>query len=251
MLDGVKKCSEAMLGLQANLEVVANNIANANTAGFKKDEGIVFSAIYNSAMANEGFMPVGGAEKLGEELSYGTMVNFKPGSLKKTDNIANLSIVDSDGKNFFTLQAEDGVLFTRSGDFKFDSDGYLTTKEGIKVMGQNGAIRATSPDFKVTKEGKIVVDGKEVDSLLITSFKDARYLKKAGNNNFQAYEKAGAHVASKYNIAQGYIESANVNVLKEMVEMMNIMRSYEANQKILQTADQNLQKSIDISRIRG
>lgn len=251
MLEGIKSCSEAMLSLQSNLETVANNIANANTAGFKQDVGVTFSAVYNSAMANEGFLQAGGAEMLGNDLGYATMVKFKAGNLKKTDNPSHLSIVDQTGTSFFTVKSEDGILFTRNGEFRFDNEGYLVTKEGFKILGQNGAIKITSPNFKIDKDGKVLVDDKEVDKILVTSFKDPRYLKKIGNNNFQAYDAAGAYTASKYGIAQGYIESSNVEVVREMVEMMNIQRTYEANQKILQTADQNLSKAIEVGRSKG
>ena len=251
MLEGIKNCSEAMLSLQSSLDTVANNIANANTAGFKQDVGVTFSAVYNSAMANEGFLQAGGAEMLGNDLGYATMVNFKVGNMKKTDNPSHLSIVDQTGTNFFTVKSEDGILFTRNGEFRFDSEGYLVTKEGLKILGQNGPIKVTSPNFKIDKDGKVLVDDKEVDKILVTSFKDPRYLKKVGNNNFQAYDAAGAYTANKYGIAQGYIESSNVEVVREMVEMMNIQRTYEANQKILQTADQNLSKAIEVGRSKG
>lgn len=252
MLEGIKQSSDAMLSLQANLETVANNIANANTAGFKQDVGVTFSAVYNSAMANAGFLQAGGAESMGDDLGYATMVNFKTGALKKTDNPSHLAIVDDKGVNFFTLKSEDGILFTRNGEFRFNSEGYLTTKEGLKVMGQHGAIKINSPNFKIDKDGVVFVDEKEVDKILITSFKDVKYLKKIGNNNFQAYDAAGAHVANKYGIAQGYIETSNVNALKEMVEMMQIMRTYEANQKMLQNADQSLSKTVnEVGRVRG
>lgn len=252
MLEGIKSCSDAMLSLQASLETVANNIANANTVGFKQDVGVTFSAVYNSAMASEGFLQAGGGGLIGDDLAYATMVNFKKGNLKKTDNPSHLSIVDQTGTNFFTVKSGDGILFTRNGEFRFDADGYLVTKEGLKVMGQKGAIKVDSPNFKIDKDGKVIVDDKEIDKILVTSFKDARYLKKVGNNNFQAYEASGAYTANKYGVAQGYIEGSNVEVVKEMVEMMNIQRTYEANQKILQTADQNLQKTVnEVGRVRG
>lgn len=252
MLESFKQCSDAMQALQTNLEGVANNIANANTFGFKQDVGIVFSAVYNSALANNGFVFAGGAEKVGDDLSFGSLVNFKTGTSKKTENPAHLSIIDEAGNNFFTLKSEDGILFTRNGEFRFNSEGYLVTKEGLKVLGHKGAIKATSADYKVDNAGRVLVDGKEIDKILVTAFKDTRYLKKMGNNNFQAFDDAGAYASSKYGLAQGYLEGSNVNVLKEMVEMMNIMRTYEANQKILQTADQNLSKTVnEVGRLRG
>lgn len=254
LLDGIKKSAEAMLAMQTNLEILANNIANANTPGFCREIGIItsFSDILGDELASQGWHQVSSGTGTNPTLLQTSVTCFGKGKLKKTDNPANFAIEDRDGKRFFTIQTPEGVRFTRNGSFKFDPAGYLVTQDGFKVLGSNGPIKITDSDFKVLPSGKIVIKGKEVNSFLITTFDNPRQLKKVGDSNFAASTESGAKVAKDYYVRQNYIEMANVNVIKSMVDMMNIMRTFEANQKILQAEDQALGKAVnETGRVRG
>lgn len=127
------------------------------------------------------------------------------------------------------------------------------TADGSNVMGHKGKIRLNGTSFEVANNGTIKVDGKEVDKLLITEFDQNmtnRGLQHAGSNNFQAY--SNGRVSTEASVKQGFLEMANVNAVQSMVDLMNIMRAYEANQKTLQAEDKMIQKTVsETGRAKG
>lgn len=256
MLEGMRMATQGMLAMMAKQDVVANNLANVGTTGYRKDTLLVssFSDVLNREMGftgtdtQGGYMPVGGGIESTGMLFTQTATHYAQGSLKATDNNFDLAL-DDNGKGFFTIQSPEGIKFTRNGAFRLSTTGYLITADGSFVLGQKGPIKVKGSNFEVTNEGVVKIEGKEVDRLLITSFTDTRVLQKVGDANFVA--SSGGAVSGDYRIKQGYLEMANVNAVKEMVDMMTIMRAYEANQKILQTQDQMLAKSTnEVGKVR-
>ncbi len=253
MYDGIRKATLGMQAMNEKQDVILNNLANVGTSGYRK-ENMVFSS-FSEVMEKEmtfnpnptkqsyEYMQAGiGVESEGA-LYKKTSTSFAQGSLKNTGNQFDLAL-DDDGRGFFTLQTEKGLVFSRAGSFRLDNQGYLVTPDGSFVMGHKGKVKMGGTNFEVTNEGTIKMDGKEVDRLLITEFDGKltnRGLMHGGENNFMTL--GGGKISTKSYVKQGFLEMANVNAVQSMIELMTIMRAYEANQKTLQAEDKMIQKT--------
>ena len=252
MLRGLYTAYTGMLNEQYRMDIMSNNLANADTTGYKK-EGSTCQA-YSEVMAVKikdttenpntpkrlGNMSLG--VKIGE-----TYTDFTQGSLRDTGNTFDLAI---GGDGFFNIEftnkaGETSTKYTRDGGFTLTKDGYLTTKDGDYVLGQNGRIQlsTTAANTVINRDGSIYQDGKLVSKLKITEFEDTNYLTHYGETMWDAEEGATAKDATDANIYQGYLEMSNISVVKEMVNMINISRHYETNQKVITTYDDTLDKS--------
>lgn len=253
MLEGMRMANEGMLAMQQQQSIIANNLANVGTAGYRKEVMDVesFSSVMNKQMKRVGhvdlpgksaggFLQVSGGMDVQGMLYTSTRTSYSQGSLKMTGNKFDLAL-DDNGKGFFTLRTKEGIQFTRNGSFRLSTDGHLVTADGSRLMGQKGPIKISGTDFDVTNNGVIKVGDKEIDRLLITEFPDKSNVSKYGESNFQAED--GFRVSNNFQVKQGYLEMANVNSVREMVDMMRTMRAFEANQKVLQAEDQALRKS--------
>ena len=164
---------------------------------------------------------------------------FEQGSFKNTGAATDIALA---GEGFFAVQTPAGERYTRAGNFLIGKEGILETKEGYPVLGDNGIIRVQDKHFKVNDDGLITVDGdKTVDRLKLVRFENERYLKKQGENLWVDTAISGkAHIAEgneRPGLLQEYVETSNVNVVNEMVQMIEVNRAYEANQKTIQTED--------------
>ena len=255
MMDGMKMATQGMMSMQQQHEMIANNLANVGTAGYRKEVMDVesFSAVIEKQMKQVGnielpgkpaggFLQVSGGMDMKGMLYTSSRTSNAQGSLKMTGNQFDMAL-DDNGKGFFTIQGKDGISFSRNGSFRLGTDGFLVTADGSKVLGQKGPIKLQGTEFQVTNEGVVKVGEKEIDRLLITEFTDQSALQKHGDNKFKA--NGGFRVSTDFRVKQGYLEMSNVNAVKEMVDMMKTMRAFEANQKILQAEDQALKKSVN------
>lgn len=258
MLRGLYTAYTGMLNEQYRMDIMSNNLANADTTGFKKEGST--SQAYDEVMAVKikdlsenpntpkrlGNMSLG--VKIGE-----TYTDFSQGSLRITENTYDLAL---GGEGFFNIEftnkaGETSTKYTRDGGFTLTKDGYLVTKDGDYVLGENGRIQlsTTAGDTVIDREGNIYQDGSLVASLKITEFEDTNYLTHYGETMWDAKEGAVSKDAEDANVYQGYLEMSNANVVKEMVNMITISRQYEANQKMITTFDDTLEKSMELSRI--
>lgn len=258
MLEGMKMATQGMIAMQQQQEIIANNLANVGTAGFRKEVMDVesFSAVIERQMkrvghtelpqlpgkSQGGYLQVSGGPEAMNQLYTSSRTSHSQGALKMTGNQFDMAL-DDNGKGFFTVKSESGVQFTRNGAFRLGTDGHLVTADGSKVMGHKGPIKIEGTEFSVTNEGVVKVGEKEIDRFLITEFTDPSAVSKYGDNNFTA--EYGFRISDNFQMKQGYLEMANVNAVLEMVQMMNTMRAFEANQKVLQTEDQAVKKSIN------
>ncbi|MCD4782573.1 MAG: flagellar hook-basal body protein [Candidatus Eremiobacteraeota bacterium] len=255
MLEGMRMANEGMIAMQQQQAVITNNLANVGTAGYRKEVMDVesFSSVMNRQMKRmgkvnlpgksaNGFLQASGGMDVKGMLYTSTRTSYSQGSLKMTNNKFDLAL-DDNGRGFFTIRTKDGIQFTRNGSFRLSTDGHLVASDGSKLMGQKGPIKISGTDFEVTNNGIVKVGDKEVDRLLITEFPDKSNVSKYGEGNFQATD--GFKISNNFQVKQGYLEMANVNAVKEMVDMMRTMRAFEANQKVLQAEDQALRKSVN------
>lgn len=253
MIRGLYTSGWSMLATGKKMDVVSNNLANVNTNGYKKDT-VIFESFPDAMVRRINDSPsnvnpsgkVGNAQfgnDVGEVFTY-----YNQGQLMKTDKSLDMAIDDSDA-SFFTVAVpnENGEFrqyFTRDGAFTLNAGGHLVTKDGHIVMGENGPITLETENFNVLDDGSIVENGQIIDKLMLKTFTDAKTLRKTGSNLVERTEETQEQEFDGV-IRQGHLEQSNVNTINEMINMITIMRSYEANQKILQAQDGTLEKAVN------
>jgi flagellar basal-body rod protein FlgG len=174
-----------------------------------------------------------------------------------------------DGKGFLSVSTPQGERYTRNGSFILGKEGYLETKEGFPVMGENGPIQVKANNFQVDKAGRVWINeiyagdpedlvGREdnawertvlLDTLKIVDFENTRYLAKQGSSLWKETYLSGPaeemEGQARPTVLQGFTEASNVNPILEMVRMIEVNRAYEANQKTIQSQDASLGKLIN------
>lgn len=253
MVRGLYTSGWSMLALEKKMDVISNNMANSSTYGYKKDTVVlesfpdVMTKIIKDHSTASGRPRNIGTMELGSDV--GTVhTYFTQGQLTKTDNELDLAIRDSNNA-FFTVAVPDAngnirAFFTRDGSFTRGANNSLVTSEGYTVLGENGPIVLREGPFDVAGDGTITQDGEVIDRLLITEFEDTSDLRKYGYNLLQADGNAQVR-AFTGTVQQGYTELSNVNIIREMVDMITVMRAYEANQKVLQAIDSTLDDAVN------
>lgn len=261
MVRGLYTAWTGMVNEQKRLDVISNNMANADTTGFKK-QGVT-SQSFDDELAlrihdnnNYGHLNYRiGDMNLGVKIGE-TYHDFSQGSLRETGNTYDLAL---SGDGFFTIQTtnkqgQTSTKYTRDGSFTVNTDGYLVTKDGDYVLDTNGERiqipgAQTAQNVAIDQKGNITVDGQNVATLGIASFANPQALLLYGENMYDATDAAGLQ-ASTATVNQGYLEMSNTNVIEEMVDMITITRAYEAGQKMIQTVDSTLQKATtEIGRV--
>ncbi len=257
MLDGMKMAAQGMMTQAAKQDIITNNLANVGTAGFRKESASItsFNQILNREVGGMDGMTQSSCEistapgmEVSSKLSTSSVTHSAQGSLKETGSPFDMAL-DDNGRGFFTIQTNDGIRFTRAGNFHLSTDGSLVTADGSAVMGHRGPIKLNGSNFEVSNDGIITCEGKTVDRILVSVFDGTDQMKRTGDNQFAA--SGSVRATTDFQLKQGYVEQANVNAINEMVDMMMVMRNYEANQKVLQAHDKALQKTVnDVGRVR-
>lgn len=231
------------------MDVVANNLANANTTGFRRADTTqrAFPELLIQRVEKRGLgpsaisVPIGGLG-LGATID-GTYTDFTVGALRPTGNPLDVALLEQDV--FFTINTEDGRRYTRNGAFQLNANGELVTSSGDQVLGSRGAIRIRGGKVDIDAGGLVYVDEVIVDRLLITTFRAPELLQRDAAQYLVAVPEAGALAAGEFTVAQGSLEQSNVNVVRELVTMINVQRAYEANQKAVKAADDTLGKLVN------
>ncbi len=214
--------ADGMLYQQRKLDVVANNLANVNTPGFKKD--LINAQAYYINGEKE-LQKVNSPENPAANFVYpvieGIHTVFSDGALIKTSNPFDLAL---QGEGFFAVKAGNQVLYTRNGHFLLNRDGYLVTQDGYLVLGTNGPIKIppTAKRVSISKDGSVYVNGQKIAVLAVVDLSNPT---KVGDNLYKGNPQGRA---KNYTVLQGYLESSNVNPVKEMVRLIETQRAYEA-----------------------
>ena len=261
MVRGLYTNGWSMLAHTRKMDVIANNLANVNTHGYKKETAtfgsfpeLMVRRIYDVRSQLNPNARVGNVE-LSADIDQ-NFVFFNPGPSEWTEKTLDVAIDDYEGednasraRSFFTIQLAnptggDAIRYTRDGSFVIGVDQVLRTLAGDVVLGVNGPIRLEGEDFIVTKDGAVILNDAVVGRLRITSFEDPHTLRKVGGNLLAA---TAAAVTRPFDgvLRQGYVEQSNVNVVSEMVDMIACMRAYEANQKMVWFVDGTLEKAVN------
>jgi flagellar basal-body rod protein FlgF len=250
LIKGLYTAASGMMLQLARQDVVANNIANVNTAGFKKDTTTCrafpdmlisrLGEVTSNPDATRSSLPpvvIGG-------LGTGAVVDriitdFSQGNTKKTDNPLDLAL---NGEGYFVVQTPQGERFTRDGSFKLNEEGLLTTNQGYPVLDQDDNQIWADSDFTVNSQGDILVDGEVIARLKIVTFIDPQMLQKEGDN---LRSQGQYEWAANPQVMQGYLEESNVNAVKEMINLITVTRAYESLQKVVQAEDETIAAAID------
>lgn len=174
--------------------------------------------------------------------------DFTNGGLIDTGGQLDIAIK---GNGFFKVQGENGeTLYTRNGSFAI-TEGYLTDLDGRRVLGRNGAISLNGGTIDILDNGQVMVDGSPVDILDIVNINNKEFLRKQGDNLFYMAENTVAEEnIFDGEVLQGYLEGSNMNSISGMVEMINLLREFEANQKVIRMQDEMLEKAAnEIGRV--
>lgn len=257
MVRGLYTAYTGLINQQKRLDVVSNNLANSATTGYKKEgcttqsfDEVMAIKVKDSSEAyvnrNIGNLSLGA--KIGE-----TYTNYDQGSFKNTGNTLDLAL---SGEGFFAISftSKNGVestKYTRDGSFTMTNEGKLVTKDGDAVLNDGGSeilIPTNASEISINELGEIYADGEYVDTLGVVKFEDNNYLKKYGENMYDTVD--GYEISDdKPSVVQGYLEMSNVNVVSEMVDMINISRTFESNQKLVNTVDETLGKVVTLGSI--
>jgi len=249
MVRGLYTSALGMMTQMQRMDVVSNNIANADTTGYKKDQVAAQSftetlmrRINDPGMRLFKDFPIG-------TLSHGVFIDdiytdFSSGALKQTNGDLDAAIM---GQGFFTVTVDGRTLYTRDGSFSRLADGTLVTMDGGKVQGEDGDIVLPDGFIDIDEQGRVMVNNEYIDTLKLVDFADKHTLRKQQDNYYSATsQQPGAFTGQ---VAQGYLESSNANAVKEMVEMIALSRAYETNSRMITVHDQTMGRAVnDIAR---
>ncbi len=255
MNKGIYIATSGSLAQERAMDIIANNMANMNTSGYKADR-MLFQTYLSKAHAPDSAAPTSNEIKTGatqnktEDTAYmfssQSYTNYEQGALQKTGNTFDIAL---DGDGFLAVQTPLGERYTRGGAFKIDAGGDLVTADGFKVSNQNGnAIHVGNDEFSVREDGLITVSGGGTEQFKIVNFADRTQLKKSGQGLFVA--EAGMETAAPTAaVRQGYLEASNINPVAEMTRMITALRTYEAFQKAVHSNDDMTTRLIaDVAR---
>lgn len=251
------------VALGRELDVVANNIANLNTNGFKADGSIFEEFLSPTAKADAATTA---DSKVSFVRDLGTWHDLSQGPIERTGNPLDIAV---DGKGFLVVRTPQGERYTRNGAFVLGKEGFIETKDGFPVLGEKGPIQVKANNFTIDAQGRVWVNEEFtddpnrlvsmeenswkktvlLDTLKVVNFEQPRYLAKQGNSQYRDTENSGAaediDLAKRPKIRQGFVEASNVNPVTEMVQMIEVNRAYENNSKMIQTHDAIMNKLIN------
>ena len=266
-----------MVAQQHRLDSISNNLANANTSGYKRDVSVhkAFPELLLRRMNDNGVIqfpyrnePVGSIDKAPVAGRIGTGVEqnevftiFEQGSVRQTENPFDMAL---EGEGFFAVDTPYGERYTRNGSFTVGSEGLLVTQQGFPVLGNDGnPIAVKENNFVVDDEGRVFANERFLDDperlvqmmenewdetiqvaqLRVVGMDETRYLRKEGANLWNTTRESGDARelidTERPVVLQGFLENANVNPVTEMTQMIEVNRAYEANQKVVQSQDES------------
>ena len=261
MVKGLYTAHTGMVNEMKRLDILANNLANADTTAYKKEGTTSRTFADEMSLRIKDSSNMGIPKKLGD-ITYGVHLgqvytDYSTGNFKVTDNTTDFAI---EGNGFFAVaftdkQGNTSVKYTRDGAFTVNKEGYLVTKDGDYVLnatgamngdpGQNNYIRL-DPNAAITvnKLGYVMQNNQIVGTIGMVDVDNYDYLEKYGENLYNLLD-GGNTIASNAKIEQGVLETSNVNVINEMVSMITIQRAYEAGQKVITSIDGTLDRAVN------
>lgn len=284
MVRGWYTAASGMTAQQHRMDQISNNLANVDTTGYKRDQSVhkAFPELMLRRMNDDGMrtLPLSGMDpvlgsfdtapivgRLGTGVEQNEVyTDFDQGTVRQTDNPLDIAL---DGEGFFLVETPQGERLTRNGSFHRGPEGFLVTKEGYPVLGENGYIRIQENNFDIDEDGRVSQNGRlaedperlvserenqweeseEVDRIQLVDVDNPRYLEKQGSSLWASTWDSGEQQIMESDerpqVLQGFLETANVDPVREMVEMIEVNRAYEANQRVIQTHDESTQQLLN------
>lgn len=271
MFRGIYTATSGMMASERKQQYLTNNLSNAQTPGFKQDQAVLRS--FPEYLLKERNSQTPNNDKEIGKLSHGVYTQegvplFESGTLKETGNKTDFALIDEalqidnetgqKGILLFGVRTnDDSIRYTRNGNFSVSDEGFLTTSEGYRVMNNNlEPIQLNSDQFSL-QDGKLIEANGNEQELWIGYTGDPSQLTQLGNGVFEwagdegnAPQSVENTAYNQYSIEQGFLEGSNVDLTTTMTDMLNTYRMYEANQRVLQTYDQSVDKAVnDIGRV--
>ena len=213
--NGMSSAASALQMLERRQAVLANNLANASTKGFKAE--MAFSRMMGSALA-----------------ATDTAIDLTPGTLTQTHKPFDVAV---DGRGFFVVQTPNGERFVRAGSFRLDDQRRLVDGKGNAVLGDTGPITIPRGQVEIDASGMIAVNGKPLARLRLEAVTDGTELQHEGGTMFVPDATRAAIALEQRQVRQGFLEESNVNSLTAMTDMLSVLHRYQAAQKTLSTID--------------
>ncbi len=233
MLKGLRVASKGLITQVVKNDIIANNLANASTAGFKRE-----LARFSRETA--------GTDNSLRELVISSSTDFGRGYVRRTGNPMDLAI---EGDGFFVVETPDGERYTRAGSFSLNERGELVTAGGFRVLSTSGPVVVDLEEgrLEIANDGTVSVGGISKSALRIVRFRDVSRLERQGGNLFMAGREAGQEDLdqARVNVLTGFLEGSNVNPLEEIVNMISALRTYQAIEKSVKASDEVLDTMIN------
>lgn len=278
MFKGFYTVATGMIAQQRKTEVITNNMANANTPGYKADQTTIrsfpemlLSSVDKTRIPTDKNLKAPLIQEIGS-LSTGiymqeTLANLAQGSLIETNMVTDMALIDGTypidvesgnmGSVFFRLEHPDGgEAYTRNGNFTLDAQGYLVNSNGYYVMSETGdRIVVPNDNFQLSEDGAISIDNVQVATVGVSFSANPSLLVKQDNGLFRTED--GGNLPSAYGqegvvfgLKQSYLEGSNVDSARSMTDLLTAYRAFEANQKVLQAYDKSMEKAVnEIGRV--
>lgn len=271
MEKGIFTAVSGAIAQSEKLDTIANNLANVNTPGFKRDQQVFqeYLTAYEKEptaitvpripASIESFYDTQGGDKAYVDTA-GSYTDFSQGSLKVTGNKFDFAI---EGDGLFEVGTPQGVRYTRSGDFTINNEGTLVTKQGFPVLKDGGAgapaagreikFSMNQADVSVGADGTIMAGNQNLGKMALVKVTNKDSLRKVGANMYSLKDnmESGLQATSEAKISQGMLEGSNVNIVREMTEMITATRVFESTQKAIQAYDSmNGKAANEISKLK-
>ncbi len=236
------------LSTEHRMNFIANNLANVNTNGYKRDQ-LAFKDTMASFAHDEIREPIATVrskmlfpepKNMARPRIAVDKIDFSQGAMKFTGDPLDVSIT---GQGFFKVNTPEGEFYTRNGHFVLGPEGNVLTPQGFALQGTGGPVNipAGTKDVLIASDGQVFADGELINTITLVGVDNPDNLEKHGQNLFRARENVNVAetdvLAEGTRMSQGFLESANVEVVTEMVNMIEVNRMYEAYQKVIQTSD--------------
>jgi flagellar basal-body rod protein FlgG len=260
MLRGMWSGASGMAAQRLTIDVIANNLANVNTVGFKKSRTDFQDLMYQTISQAGSITSTGGQVPVGIQIGMGTMPVgvhkiFMQGEFNETKNELDMAV---EGRGFYKVISNEEELYTRAGNFKLDADRNIVTPNGDKLQPEI-AVPEDTVNIDIDVNGTVTVfdpegTGTSLGAIELYSFPNPAGLFSRGHNLYRATDASGEAVAGTPGsdglgtIIQGFIEISNVDVVQEMVHMIMAQRAYEMNSKVIKTADNMMSVVNSIAR---
>lgn len=242
MTNAVVASELSLMNDMLHLDIISHNLANANTAGYKRDIVVTnnFDAVLNEAISISAtdICPSRQADPVPR---VHRITDSSSGALNFTGNPLDMAI---EGGAFFELMDSGKVRYSRQGAFTMDAAGRLVNSSGLVVSGEEGEILLHGGEVTIDRQGNVHEDGEYVGRLKLMTFKDLSALTKVGSGMWAAPAGAMGHTADDAQVRQGYVESSNVKTMEEMVRMVTTLRHFEATANVIKGYDEMMKTAI-------